>query len=57
MKIPEDQTFIRSAVAKVGPSGIQNLILKDDEGNVVCQYDPKKYGSEGGKEISIETND
>ena len=42
--MPSDQTVIRKAQAYSDECGVFNIYMKDEQGNVVCSYDPKNYG-------------
>ena len=42
--MPRDPKVIKSANAYSDSQGVFNLFFKDEEGTVVSDYDPKKYG-------------
>ena len=42
--VPADQTVIRKVQAYSDECGVFNIYMKDEQGNVVCSYDPKNYG-------------
>ena len=44
MLMPRDPKVIKSANAYSDSQGVFNLFFKDEEGTVVSDYDPKKYG-------------
>ena len=52
--MPADQAVIRKVQAYSDECGVFNIFMKDQEGNAVCSYDPKKYGEISSGEYEID---
>ena len=44
IQFPQDLKLIRKVEAYCDEQGVYNIYFKDLHGQVVCSYDPKKYG-------------